>query len=71
MCSPPQVAWRCTCSREPHPSYSPISLIEVHGVVDAIIPYGTSYSSSLYFDGSLDGEEGAIQNIVDWAAMNE
>ena len=56
---------------EPHPSYSPISLIEVHGVVDAIIPYGTSYSSSLYFDGSLDGEEGAIQNIMDWAAMNE
>ena len=55
---------------EPHPSYSPISLIEVHGVVDAIIPYGTSYSSSLYFDGSLDGEEGAIQNIMDWAEMN-
>lgn len=55
---------------EPHPSYSPISLIEVHGVVDAIIPYGTSYSSSLYFDASLDGEEGAIQNIMDWAKMN-
>ena len=55
---------------DPHPSYSPISLIEVHGVLDGVIPYGTSYSSSMYFDGSLDGEEGAIQNIMDWAEMN-
>lgn len=55
---------------DPHPSYTPVSLIEVHGVLDAVIPYGTSYSSSMYFDGSLDGEEGAIQNIMDWGNMN-
>lgn len=55
---------------ETDPSYSPISLIEVHGVLDQIIPYGASYPSSLYFDQSLDGEEGAIQNIMDWGEMN-
>lgn len=55
---------------DPHPSYSPISLIEVHGTLDAIIPYGNSYVGSLQFDMSLEGEEGAIQNIMDWAEMN-
>ena len=45
---------------DPAPSYTPISLIEVHGLLDQIIPYGASYPSSLYFDQSLDGEEGAI-----------
>ena len=47
-----------------------MSLIEVHGLLDQIIPYGASYPSSLYFDQSLDGEEGAIQNIMDWGEMN-
>jgi polyhydroxybutyrate depolymerase len=50
----------------PATSYTPISLIEVHGLLDQIIPYGASYPSSVYFDQSLDGEEGAIQNIIDW-----
>jgi polyhydroxybutyrate depolymerase len=54
----------------PAPSYTPISLIEVHGLLDQIIPYGASYPSSVYFDQSLDGEEGAIQNIIDWGGMN-
>ena len=39
-------------------------------VFDQIIPYGASYPSSVYFDQSLDGEEGAIQNIIDWGGMN-
>ena len=30
----------------PHPSYSPISLIEVHGTLDAVIPYGNAYAGS-------------------------
>ena len=55
----------------PDPSYSPVSLIEVHGILDPVIPYGASYPSSIYFDQSLDGEEGAIQNIMDWGEMNE
>ena len=55
---------------DPAPSYTPISLIEVHGLLDQIIPYGASYPSSVYFDQSLDGEEGAIQNIIDWGGMN-
>jgi poly(3-hydroxybutyrate) depolymerase len=54
----------------PSPTYTPVSLIEVHGLLDQIIPYGASYPSSLYFDQSLDGEEGAIQNIMDWGEMN-
>ncbi len=54
----------------PSPSYTPTSLIEVHGLLDQIIPYGASYPSSMYFDQSLDGEEGAIQNIIDWGEMN-
>ena len=55
---------------DPAPSYTPISLIEVHGLLDQIIPYGASYPSSLYFDQSLDGEEGAIQNNINWGEMN-
>ena len=54
----------------PSPTYTPVPLIEVHGLLDQIIPYGASYPSSLYFDQSLDGEEGAIQNIMDWGEMN-
>ena len=55
---------------DPASSYTPISLIEVHGLLDQIIPYGASYPSSLYFDQSLDGEEGAIQNNINWGEMN-
>ncbi len=55
---------------DPDPTYTPVPLIEVHGLLDQIIPYGASYPSSLYFDQSLDGEEGAIQNIIDWGEMN-
>jgi len=55
---------------QPSPSYTPVSLIEVHGLLDQIIPYGASYPSSLWFDQSLDGDEGAIQNIVEWSEMN-
>ena len=52
------------------PSFSPTPIIEVHGILDAIIPYSNSHSSSVIFDSSLVGDEGALQNIATWAEMN-
>ncbi len=52
------------------PSFSPTPIIEVHGILDAVIPYSNSHSSSVIFDSSLVGDEGALQNIATWATMN-
>lgn len=51
-------------------NYSPVPMMEVHGVRDAVIHYGVSYGSSAIFDFSLDGNEGALQNMERWAEMN-
>ena len=52
------------------PSFSPTPIIEVHGILDVVIPYSNSHSSSVIFDSSLVGDEGALQNIANWANMN-
>ncbi len=52
------------------PSFNPTPIIEVHGILDAVIPYSNSHSSSVIFDNSLVGDEGALQNIATWADMN-
>ena len=51
--------------------YSPVPMMEVHGVRDLVIHYGASYGSSAFFDYSLDGNEGALQNMERWATMND
>ena len=55
---------------DPSPSFSPTPIIEVHGILDIVIPYSNTHSSSIYFDTSLEGEQGALQNIAKWAEMN-
>ena len=52
------------------PSFSPTPIIEVHGILDVVIPYSNSHSSSVIFDNSLVGDEGAMKNIATWAEMN-
>ena len=52
------------------PSFSPTPIIEVHGILDVVIPYSNSHSSSIIFDNSLVGDEGAMKNIATWAEMN-
>ena len=52
------------------PSFSPTPIIEVHGILDVVIPYSNSHSSSVIFDNSLVGDEGALKNIATWADMN-
>ena len=51
-------------------NYSPVPMMEVHGVRDAVVHYGVLYGSSIIFDQSLKGDEGAIQNLERWAEMN-
>ena len=55
---------------QPSPDYSPIPIMEVHGTLDPIVPYGTSYTSSALFANNLKGEEGAIKNLEVWSDMN-
>lgn len=50
--------------------YAPVPMMEVHGVRDAVVHYGVTYTNSLIFDLSLEGDEGAIQNMERWAEMN-
>ena len=53
-----------------YPGYSPIPIMEVHGTLDPIVPYGISYTSSAIFANNLKGEEGAVKNLEVWADMN-
>ena len=50
--------------------YTPVPMMEVHGVRDAVVHYGVTYANSLIFDRSLEGDEGALQNMERWAEMN-
>ena len=56
---------------EVHPSYSPVPIMEFHGLIDPWVPYGTQYGHSIIFDSSLNGDEGAIQNLEKWADANK
>ena len=55
---------------DPSPEYQAVPIMEVHGVRDLFVHYGVGYGSSILFDGSLEGDEGAIQNMEYWAELN-
>ena len=54
------------------PTYSPIPVIEVHGMLDQIIVYGTSASHAIQNPGSPSEafETGAMQNMHNWGEYN-
>ena len=56
----------------PDSSYSPIPVIEVHGMLDPIIWYATDFTSGVGNGqfASLDTTTGAIQNLYQWKQMN-
>jgi poly(3-hydroxybutyrate) depolymerase len=53
-------------------TYSPIPVIEVHGMLDQIIVYASSASNSIQNPNSPSQafETGAIQNMYDWGEYN-
>jgi polyhydroxybutyrate depolymerase len=56
---------------EPIPSdYSPIPIMEIHGLIDPLLLYGSSSTASIQVVGTLEGDEGAIQNMYHWADAN-
>ena len=56
---------------EPKPAdYSPIPVMEFHGFLDSGVLYGHSSTASFQVVGTLEGEEGAIQNLYSWANAN-
>ncbi len=50
--------------------YSPIPVMEFHGFLDSGVLYGHSSTASLQVAGTLEGDEGAIQNLYWWADAN-
>ena len=50
--------------------YSPIPVMEFHGFLDPGVLYGHSSTASYQVAGTLEGEEGAIQNLYMWADAN-
>ncbi len=55
----------------PSSNYSPIPLMEVHGVHDPVIPYGETYGFSPWVQHSCGNDcQGAISNLELWADMN-
>ena len=55
---------------EVHSSYSPVPIMEIHGTLDQWVPYGSQLAHSIVFEFSLEGDEGAIQNLEKWADAN-
>lgn len=51
-------------------SYSPVPIMEIHGIQDPWVMYGSQYGNSILFDLSLNGDEGALQNLQKWADVN-
>ena len=50
--------------------YSPIPVMEFHGFLDPGVLYGHSSTASYQVAGTLEGDEGAIQNLYYWADAN-
>ena len=53
------------------PDYSAIPIMEIHGLSDQLLLYGHSSTASLQVAGTLEGDEGAIQNLYWWADAND
>ncbi len=52
------------------PSYSPIPIMEIHGVWDPIVPYSSTAATGIIFAGQL-WDTGALQNLYIWKDKNE
>tara|TARA_B110000881_G_C18535217_1_gene495384 strand:+ start:385 stop:1275 length:891 start_codon:yes stop_codon:yes gene_type:complete len=52
---------------DPSPEYSPIPIMEVHGIVDPLILYS---NDAVHLSNTDAQEHGAIQNMVQWSQMN-
>ena len=52
-------------------NYSAIPVMEIHGLVDQILLYGSSSTASIIFGNTLETDEGAIQNMYWWADAND
>ncbi len=52
---------------DPTPSYSPIPIMEIHGLLDQIILYS---NDAIHLPNIEAQEHGAIQNLLMWAEMN-
>ena len=52
---------------DPVPEYSPIPIMEIHGLVDQIILYS---NDAIHLPNIEAQEHGAIQNLMMWADMN-
>jgi len=52
---------------DPAPSYSPIPIMEIHGLLDQIILYS---NDAIHLPNIEAQEHGAIQNLLMWAEMN-
>ena len=53
---------------DPNPNYSPIPIMEIHGLLDQIILYS---NDAIHLPNLEAQEHGAIQNLLLWAEMNE
>ena len=51
-------------------NYSAIPVMEIHGLADQIVPYGSSFTTGVLLEETLEGDEGAIQNMYWWADAN-
>jgi len=52
-------------------NYSAIPIMEIHGVADEILLYGSGSTAAAIFGQNLDLDEGAIQNLYWWADAND
>lgn len=52
---------------DPEPNYSPIPIMEIHGLLDQIILYS---NDAIHLPNIEAQEHGAIQNLLMWADMN-
>ena len=51
-------------------NYSAIPVMEIHGLADQIVPYGSSFTTGVLLEETLEGDEGAIQNMYWWSDAN-
>ncbi len=50
--------------------YSPTPIMEIHGVYDQFLPYASGAPAAAFWGGTLDLDEGAVQNLYWWADAN-
>jgi len=53
-----------------NPNYSPIPIMEIHGFLDPIVPYTSTFATGIIFADSI-WNTGAIQNLYTWKDKNQ